>query len=301
MNPSMSDFMPLQPGAIFQLVQDLPQISSHVELRHIEWGVLLAVTGQHTVAQISDHFGLTPETRQEVFGRLRHFGLIEERPVRFNEYVRARAISGDDSPSTLAQFLTPGATLGAVPGDEPPSPVVTKTSPASDPLANPEAQAAAPNPSSPPTAPLPLTGTSAASSPAALESKTDNSSTIPLVTQVISTRSPIPPVASFEPLEPPPMSSSTGDIATTTQGRHMSLKALMRFIIERAADLNAGQLDVYRVFIRIDSQLLKRNGITTLRFEEDHLVSDPLLKKALANSLQHTLGLPCPQEVFVAA
>ena len=61
----------------------------------------------------------------------------------------------------------------------------------------------------------------------------------------------------------------------------------------------AGQLDVYRAFVRVPPQLLQRNGITTLRFEDDRLVSDPDLQQAILTSVQHVLGRPCPPDVFV--
>ena len=73
----------------------------------------------------------------------------------------------------------------------------------------------------------------------------------------------------------------------------------MQHILHRAPDPTAGQLDVYRVFIRVDTGLLRRNGITTLRFRDDHLVSDPELQEALVSSLQSTLGISCPGHIYV--
>ncbi|MCG8456433.1 MAG: hypothetical protein MI919_09135 [Holophagales bacterium] len=81
--------------------------------------------------------------------------------------------------------------------------------------------------------------------------------------------------------------------------KRLSLEAVMRFIMNQAADLQAGQLDVYRVFIRVNTKLLRRNGITTLRFEDDHLVSDPELQDAITLSLERTLGLRCPEACFL--
>jgi hypothetical protein len=73
----------------------------------------------------------------------------------------------------------------------------------------------------------------------------------------------------------------------------------MQFILDRATDLTAGQLDVYRVFIRVNTGLLKRNGITTLRFQDDRLIQDPELQEAITQSVEKTLGLQCPREVYV--
>ena len=77
------------------------------------------------------------------------------------------------------------------------------------------------------------------------------------------------------------------------------MKALMRFIIDRAQDPTSGQLDIYRVFIRVDTHLLKRNGITSLRFTEDRLIADPELQQAITASVRKSLGVSCPNQVFV--
>ncbi|HEX3527004.1 MAG TPA: hypothetical protein VH988_08050 [Thermoanaerobaculia bacterium] len=79
----------------------------------------------------------------------------------------------------------------------------------------------------------------------------------------------------------------------------LSLLAVMRFVAEQSRDADAGQLDIYRAFVRVNPQLLRRNGITTLRFEEDRLLTDPDLQEALLASVQHVVGRPCPPEVFV--
>ena len=81
--------------------------------------------------------------------------------------------------------------------------------------------------------------------------------------------------------------------------RRLSLRALMNLIERQASSTEAGQLDVYRVFVRVDTVLLKRNGIETLRFTEDRLVSDPELEQALVTSMKKTLGLDCPESVWV--
>lgn len=81
----------------------------------------------------------------------------------------------------------------------------------------------------------------------------------------------------------------------------LSLRAVMRFVVDQARDADAGQLDVYRAFVRLDPLLLRRNGITTLRFEEDRLLTDPDLKRALLQSVEQVVGRSCPPDVFVAA
>ncbi len=66
----------------------------------------------------------------------------------------------------------------------------------------------------------------------------------------------------------------------------------MQHILARAGDQQAGQLDIYRVFIRINTKLLQRSGITTLRFQDDRLIEDPELQQAIAASVEKALGFP---------
>lgn len=78
--------------------------------------------------------------------------------------------------------------------------------------------------------------------------------------------------------------------------RKLSLRALMDVIECQAGSREAGQLDI---FIKVDTSLLKRSGIETLRFTEDRLISDPELEEAIVRSMKRTLGLDCPDDVWV--
>lgn len=100
--------------------------------------------------------------------------------------------------------------------------------------------------------------------------------------QPLSDPSPVPTLAAPEPVR-----------------KHLSMKAVMKFILDRAPDSNTGQLDVFRVLIRVDTRLLIRNGITTLRFQDDRLISDPELQQAITSNVEKILGLECPQTVYV--
>lgn len=84
-----------------------------------------------------------------------------------------------------------------------------------------------------------------------------------------------------------------------SQSRKLSLRALMNLIETQAGSREAGQIDIYRVFVRVDTSLLKRSGIETLRFTEDRLVSDPELEQAIVRSVKKTLGLECPETLWV--
>ena len=105
------------------------------------------------------------------------------------------------------------------------------------------------------------------------------------------------PAFGFKPLPRP--DDDRKENQRMSASRRLSLRALMNVIERQAPSTEAGQLDVYRVFVRVDTLLLKRNGIETLRFTEDRLVSDPELEEALVRSLKKTLGLDCPESVWV--
>ncbi len=93
----------------------------------------------------------------------------------------------------------------------------------------------------------------------------------------------------FEPLESP----------LEMKSRAVSLLTLMQYIMSQSRDQTSGQLAVYRVFMGIKTDLLRRNNITSLRFTEDRIVDDPELLSALEASLQRSLGLPFPESAYV--
>jgi hypothetical protein len=107
----------------------------------------------------------------------------------------------------------------------------------------------------------------------------------------------------FEPLALPEEETlmNISELRATTAPGPLSLRAVMRFITEQSGDADAGQLDIYRAFVRVSPQLLRRNGITTLRFEEDRLLTDPDLQQAILTSVEHVVGRSCPPDVFVRA
>lgn len=108
---------------------------------------------------------------------------------------------------------------------------------------------------------------------------------------------PAKPAFGFKPLPSPDDPRKEKRVMSTT--RRLSVRALVSLIERHAGSREAGQLDTYRVFVRVDTVLLRRNGIETLQFTEDHLVSDPELERALVRSVEKTLGLSCPETVWV--
>ena len=229
----------IPPAAVYELAVAVDRLPADLRLLSLEWGVLFAVTGRHTVAQICGHLGLAPAERDGAFARLLELGLLAERPLAVGEYLRAAA-TVEGEPVNLAGFLRAG--LAGPPIDSMIDPV---KEPITEPLIEPAA----------PASDLELGG--------------------------------------FEPL-PLPEEEIAMQIPPS-----LSLRAVMRFITDQSGDADAGQLDIYRAFVRVNPQLLRRNGITTLRFEEDRLLTDPDLQQALLASVEHVVGRSCPPEVFV--
>lgn len=277
----------IRPGAIYQLAGSLDALPENVKLRNIEWGILFAVTGIHTVGQIAQHFEITPNEANGVFERLVNNGLVTERPVSYGEYLKANATVADDEPKSLARFLSGGPALRGGPEAVTNAPQAT-AAPAStvarildDAPKRPEEEFTRAVPTvPPPSVPFkPLATEQTTASPAVDEHQTSD-------------------MTSVNEIFPDGLPANPNERDTAPPLR-LSLKKVMQLILQRAADLQAGQLDVYRVFIRVNTKLLRRNGITTLRFEEDRIITDPELQEAIVASMEKALGLKCPQEAFV--
>jgi hypothetical protein len=255
----MSTFQ-VPPAAVYGLALAVDQLPADLRLHSLEWGVLFAVTGRHTVAQIGSHLGLTPAVRDGAFVRLLDLGLLAERPLSVGEYLRAAA-TVDGEPVDLAGFLRAG--LAGPPIHPDTDPVIDQVTELMTELVT--------GSDAPPAAP------------------------------------PIEPTASdldldgFEPLALPEeeIVMDIPDLPVPAAPPVLSLRAVMRFVSEQSGDADAGQLDIYRAFVRVNPQLLRRNGITTLRFEEDRLLTDLDLQQALLSSVEHVVGRSCPPEVFV--
>ncbi len=141
----------------------------------------------------------------------------------------------------------------------------------------------------------------------------------PLATFLARFRSPASATSSLkEPTELPPSDTKpsakkSGAIATRSipfeplhmpsqnpGPRSLNLGALIRFITARFPDTTAGQLAVYRVFMGVSTGLLRREGIQTLRFDEDRIVKDPDLVSHLEKAVQKNLGVEIPKEAFAS-
>lgn len=92
-------------ASIFRLVTPVAALPEDLRLGAIEWSLLLATSGRHTVAQLGAAFGLLPDLRDAAFARLVARGLIVERELSHREFAVARATVDPDEPRTLAAFL----------------------------------------------------------------------------------------------------------------------------------------------------------------------------------------------------
>lgn len=257
-----------QATVVYQLRRSLAELPEGLRLRNREWGILFAVTGEHSCAQIGQALGLTADERDRIFSRLATLGLIEERPLSYGEYLRALSSWNDEEPRPLAAFLRGGQAMPGVVAAGPVPPVAQER----------------PRPPVPPV----------------VTADSDLNITRALPTY---NRQQLLETAAQEALSPAflPLDTPVAPPKTTPGSRRgaLSIKALMQLILGKASDVQTGQLDIYRVFIRINTKLLQKNGITTLRFQEDRLIDDPELQQAITSNVQKVLGFPCPPEVFV--
>lgn len=95
-------------SAVYALTRSFDNLPPDLRLRSADWGVLFAITGRHTVGQIGEQLGLTTAERDRAFARLRTAGLLVERDLALDEYLRAAAASGDPEPRTFAELLRGG-------------------------------------------------------------------------------------------------------------------------------------------------------------------------------------------------
>ncbi|MEM6455450.1 MAG: helix-turn-helix domain-containing protein [Acidobacteriota bacterium] len=294
-------------GIVYERLRPIDALPSDLRLRNLEWGVLFALDGRQTVAEVSARFGLDPARCQAAFATLEQHGLIAERALTRDEYVRAMATvpDDDDAPKTRAAFLQQGLAAGAAPAADPPAaddPPPAEDPPSADPPAAvddlddvaPDGQTRA--------VPVVPVGFQPLDAPAEAPSANDTHELIiePQEGDAVAMASRSTAIPTVPPAPAPPEDAAPEprpeDVAPS---RRLSLKALMQAIMDRAPDLTVGQLDIYRVFIKVNTALLRRNGITTLRFADDRLVTDPELQQAITSSLESTLGMRCPRHVFV--
>jgi hypothetical protein len=88
---------------------------------------------------------------------------------------------------------------------------------------------------------------------------------------------------------------------TTQPTPSMSLQAVIQFILNHSnSDPTAGHFATYQVFMGIGTALLKRNGITSLRFQDDRIITDPELQNAIVESVQKVLKVKCTPEMLSA-
>ncbi|MEM1157819.1 MAG: hypothetical protein AAGH72_06155 [Verrucomicrobiota bacterium] len=101
-------------------------------------------------------------------------------------------------------------------------------------------------------------------------------------------------------LPPVPAEFKDPEPARTAVSRSLSVSALINFIVSKAPSPTEGQIAVYRVFLRVPPELLKKNEIRSLSLVNDQTrVDDPELQDSLASAVEQMLQQPLPDSVFV--
>jgi len=81
--------------------------------------------------------------------------------------------------------------------------------------------------------------------------------------------------------------------------RKLRLGALIEFVVGHSPSRTEGQLAVYRVFLRVPPDLLKRNGIKSLSLVDNQTeVEDAELIEALEFAVKEAVGLDLPENVW---
>jgi hypothetical protein len=248
-------------SAVYQLALRPEELPANLRLPSSAWAVLFSLSGRHSVAQIGAQLGLTPESRDRAFGDLLAADLVVERRLSMAEYLRSAGTIDDDERRTFGAFLR-GAP--ARPAAVPPIGPTLEANEDADPEVAPRTSASEPMPS-----PSRAKATSLA-------------------------------VAPFRPLALPEEETPM-NTPPSLASRTLNLRVLNRLFFERSVSPEQAQLDLYRVYLRVDAQLLTRAGITTLKFEEDRLVDDPELVERLSQSAADALGAPLPESVWAKA
>ncbi len=272
-------------GSVYALQDRIQAISPELKLRNASWGVLFAIDGRRTAGQIREQLGFAEDFFTAAIEELEQKGLIKEQPVDAREFVANQARSGQSESRSLAEFLFSGTLLSSA-----------TASPVGEPVSREKYQAESEQKPAPASAPAPLTVGRPFTPLGADGSNHSGSGNIrPALTPL-----PTPTRQIAASAQPVAIDGAAAAVtAQTSAERRLSLQGVVDFILNRAVDSNAGQLDVYKVFIRINTRLLKRNGIHSLRFKEDRIITDPELQQAILSSVNRTLGVSCPESVFV--
>ncbi len=284
------------PQTVYRRAKEPAELPRSLRLKALEWALYFAVTGAHTAAELGRQMRAAVEDRDTALLRLATLGLIAEAELDASEYVRALAASGDREEKTLREFLAAAAgpadpSAGA---SSPSDAAVTPATPAVASLAEVPFVQQASDADNTAVRVAPPAAAASSQQPVLREVTAEKPPAPSRITRPVRTA---PPTFGFTPLPMP--ADDARETPRMAKTRRFSIRALMNLIEGRAASREAGQLDVYRVFVRVDTTLLKRNGIETLRFTEDRLISDPELEQALVRSLKKTLGLDCPDSVWV--
>ncbi len=82
----------------------------------------------------------------------------------------------------------------------------------------------------------------------------------------------------------------------------MRLGAVVDYIVSLVGNTALGRLLVYRVFLRVPSELLQAEGIPSVRLVNDPgLIRNRTLQEAIAKAVNDVTKRPLPDGVFASA
>ena len=111
---------------------------------------------------------------------------------------------------------------------------------------------------------------------------------------------PVPPPGIPKIVTPPPVPASVST-APLPHGP-MRLSAVVDYITSLVGNISLGQLLVYRVFLRIPSELLQAEDIVSVHLVNDNsLIRSEALQQAIARAVNEVAKRPLPDGVFAPA
>ena len=111
-----------------------------------------------------------------------------------------------------------------------------------------------------------------------------------------------PPAFTPLPVQPPQLPGNPASAPTDIPQGPMRLSAVVDYIISLMGNTALGRLLVYRVFLRVPSDLLQAEGIASVRLVNDpHLIRQRKLQEAIARAVSEVTKRPLPDGVYASA
>lgn len=258
---------------------------SQIRLRPPAWKLLLAFDGNRTVSEVSLSIGMPIQEITPLTEEFTQKGWIEEQALTLDQYLKSNGTGTFAPPPQPVLDLPPAP----VPPPVPPAVPVLKEPPIT--LLPPPEIVAAPAPPEP-VAPTPAP----APKPVKPVIPPRPASVVP-PPKILSAAAPAPKTESpfvltpKAPVTPPPR-----------QKEKLRVQALIDFLVSLGETKILGQLLVYRILVRVPSELLDNANVATLQLANDPtLIADEALQQAIVRAVYDTVNRPLPDGIFVAA